>query len=214
MALVTCPECGNKVSDKATVCLKCGYPIEDILAAKEIEEKEKVEKEKQLKHQLFAKRIKVTFTIVIICLMLAIAFVIAHQPDRSGLFDGIKWRSQLSEIELKYPDGWMVNEKDGKTSYYIRIEQYESIDGVSALVSLQFDDNDLLYKVFIVVMVDEDILPYYKAAQQLKHRFENLYGESSRIDNTEYWNTSESKIELWHLNAMITVIYYDVNHLE
>lgn len=26
MALIKCPECGNKVSDKANACPKCGYP--------------------------------------------------------------------------------------------------------------------------------------------------------------------------------------------
>lgn len=28
MALVNCPECGKKISDKATACIHCGYPIE------------------------------------------------------------------------------------------------------------------------------------------------------------------------------------------
>lgn len=27
MALITCPECGNQVSDKAAACPKCGAPI-------------------------------------------------------------------------------------------------------------------------------------------------------------------------------------------
>ncbi len=27
MALIACPECGNEVSDKAPVCLRCGMPI-------------------------------------------------------------------------------------------------------------------------------------------------------------------------------------------
>ena len=30
--LVTCPECGNQVSDKAKDCPKCGCPIDEILA--------------------------------------------------------------------------------------------------------------------------------------------------------------------------------------
>jgi len=28
MALIKCPECGNEISDKARICLKCGKPIE------------------------------------------------------------------------------------------------------------------------------------------------------------------------------------------
>lgn len=29
MALITCPECGNKVSDKSKMCVHCGYPLEN-----------------------------------------------------------------------------------------------------------------------------------------------------------------------------------------
>lgn len=28
MALIKCPECGKEISDKASSCLNCGYPIE------------------------------------------------------------------------------------------------------------------------------------------------------------------------------------------
>ena len=31
MALINCPECGSSVSDKASACPKCGYPIQDYL---------------------------------------------------------------------------------------------------------------------------------------------------------------------------------------
>ena len=27
MALIKCPECGNKISDKAEICPKCGYEL-------------------------------------------------------------------------------------------------------------------------------------------------------------------------------------------
>lgn len=27
MALITCPECGKKISDKAEACVGCGYPL-------------------------------------------------------------------------------------------------------------------------------------------------------------------------------------------
>ena len=43
MALITCPECGKEVSDKAKACINCGYPIrENIEELKEIEEKESI----------------------------------------------------------------------------------------------------------------------------------------------------------------------------
>ena len=29
MALIKCPECGKKVSDKANACIHCGYPLDE-----------------------------------------------------------------------------------------------------------------------------------------------------------------------------------------
>ena len=29
MALIECPECGKKVSDKANACIHCGYPLNE-----------------------------------------------------------------------------------------------------------------------------------------------------------------------------------------
>ncbi len=37
MALINCPECGKEVSDKANVCIHCGYPLDEI----EVKEEEK-----------------------------------------------------------------------------------------------------------------------------------------------------------------------------
>lgn len=30
MALIKCPECGAQVSDKASCCIHCGYPLQDV----------------------------------------------------------------------------------------------------------------------------------------------------------------------------------------
>lgn len=30
MALIKCPECGKEISDKATVCINCGYSLESL----------------------------------------------------------------------------------------------------------------------------------------------------------------------------------------
>lgn len=29
MALIKCPECGKDISDKAKVCIHCGYPLDE-----------------------------------------------------------------------------------------------------------------------------------------------------------------------------------------
>ena len=44
MALINCPECGKEVSDKANICIHCGFPLQEyLLEMKKIE----VEKEKE-----------------------------------------------------------------------------------------------------------------------------------------------------------------------
>ena len=39
MALINCPECGKEVSDKAEVCMNCGYAIKQYVKKKEYNEK-------------------------------------------------------------------------------------------------------------------------------------------------------------------------------
>lgn len=36
MALIKCPECGKEVSDKATSCVHCGYPINSSSQARSV----------------------------------------------------------------------------------------------------------------------------------------------------------------------------------
>lgn len=35
MALITCPECGKQISDKAEHCIGCGYPLKYLMIQKE-----------------------------------------------------------------------------------------------------------------------------------------------------------------------------------
>lgn len=47
MALIECPECGKNISDKAEICIGCGFPIKEHLNQVELErvEEEKVKRE-------------------------------------------------------------------------------------------------------------------------------------------------------------------------
>lgn len=38
MALIKCPECGKKVSEKANACIHCGYPINNVEKEKNYED--------------------------------------------------------------------------------------------------------------------------------------------------------------------------------
>ena len=44
MALITCPECGNSVSDKAMACIHCGFPLSEVTDEKEtLQENDRIE---------------------------------------------------------------------------------------------------------------------------------------------------------------------------
>lgn len=46
MALIKCPECGKEISDKAKMCIGCGFPLEEMKLQEEMEpEKEVVEEQ-------------------------------------------------------------------------------------------------------------------------------------------------------------------------
>lgn len=50
MALIKCPECGKEISDRATSCINCGFPISDYL-----EETKKEENKKQKPYTICPK---------------------------------------------------------------------------------------------------------------------------------------------------------------
>lgn len=38
MALIECPECGNKISDKSNMCIHCGFPMDNLNNSKQVDE--------------------------------------------------------------------------------------------------------------------------------------------------------------------------------
>ena len=48
MALISCPECNKQISDKATSCPNCGFPIKSNIVEWDIEDERQKEKEKRI----------------------------------------------------------------------------------------------------------------------------------------------------------------------
>ncbi len=78
MALIKCPECGKEVSDKASACINCGFPLSDIKQENiELEAKNEV-----VYYDLLEARIKTVF--------------------ENGLEDGAEGICNENSIEYKY----------------------------------------------------------------------------------------------------------------
>ena len=51
MALIMCPECNNQISDKAKVCIHCGFPLEDYVKTEDTtQEKAKLDENEKAKY--------------------------------------------------------------------------------------------------------------------------------------------------------------------
>lgn len=55
MSLINCPECGKEISDKADICIGCGFPIKEYLNKTEEEKAKKERQEKELEQKYFCK---------------------------------------------------------------------------------------------------------------------------------------------------------------
>ena len=78
MALIKCPECGKKISNKATVCIHCGCPIEDTVNENiEITETITVDAEKHETVKKVIDKAKLKKTVIIAALVVGAIVIIA-----------------------------------------------------------------------------------------------------------------------------------------
>lgn len=64
MSLINCPECGKEISDKATFCPNCGFPIE--IGQNEEIENEECEDDEEEKETIVSIMSLITFALYVI----------------------------------------------------------------------------------------------------------------------------------------------------
>ena len=74
MALINCPECGKEVSDRASTCIHCGYPMAAMPKPANMQADLPVQNDSNVKHKWLAIVLKI-FKIVITFIGKAIKFV-------------------------------------------------------------------------------------------------------------------------------------------
>ncbi len=47
MGLIKCPDCGKEISDKAVMCIGCGYPLQEMISKSREQEIELIQKQKE-----------------------------------------------------------------------------------------------------------------------------------------------------------------------
>ncbi len=149
MALIKCSECKNKISDKATICPKCGCPVEKKLFCKECGKEINLNDEyckncgfpisttkndtsKKSKNSIINnkkhKKIGIIIGIILIILIIIIVFSFKTKPKIDETATTI---SQLSRLELIYGEDINFNDIisggnciSGRQTITIKSEKY------------------------------------------------------------------------------------------
>lgn len=213
-----CEQCGVKV-DRGSGALEqvsntpeqnadtteSGYPFDSLRATKDqpstIAVAEKLKKNKKL---------IIIATIAVVALVAVLYFSLGqggsgNADEKLGYFDGNEWGMTLDQLKKKYPSGY------GSDTYVVDFDSLWGIKGADA-DALFYLDSGGLYKVSIMITVDE---VYYSSSDihtQMQDRLNGLYGHYTIGDIGKDWNTDKSNIMLSKLFYYIILEYKDVTH--
>ncbi len=108
MALIKCPECGNQISDKATICPNCGINVQKVLS--EIREEQQRQKKKQRKH------IFVALIFVIIATAISVLAYLYYIDALNSIPS--QYREQSKVILDQYESAIRVGDLDNGIRYF------------------------------------------------------------------------------------------------
>ena len=124
MALFKCPECGNEISDAASTCPHCGFPVREYVVKEKAEEKRAYDKKKRQKRK--TKR-RVVFVIVLLLLvMAAVALYVVPNVVYGPQYKAMK--AAFDNLVLSYNE--LENEFNAENNKFIEV-----IDSLDALVN-------------------------------------------------------------------------------
>lgn len=204
MALIKCSECGSDISEKASVCPKCGCPVD---ISKEIIIKHKKEKIKKVVISVIA--------FIVVTIIAVVAIKIIKCPTIDGYYSDTKWGMTTEQVKNILGDNAEINEN--KDSVLITYQDYEGKDGIHATVVCTCTDNSLNeVSIFLTIKEDSSYTDSkLKLAEEYMEKFSELYGEAEENSIITFWNAPKSKIELIHLTSgMVIITYKDITRIE
>lgn len=196
MALIKCSECGSDVSEKASLCPKCGCPVD---ISKEVITTHNKKRNKKI-------IIGVVTLVVVAVIVFAIIKVIGR-PNTDGFYDDTKWGMTAEQVKNILGDDAGIN--DDKGSVFISYEDYEEKNGIDALVVCDCTDDSLKGVTIFLTIGDDSSYTDSRLIDEYTERFNTLYGEGKKDSYLIFWNTSKSKIELSYLMKGAVVISYE-----
>lgn len=201
MALIKCTECGADISDKASMCPKCGCPIE-MLADNKNNRKLNIK-----------KVILVIIGLLMLLIVGCLVYKLLTRPDTSGYYNGVKWGIGYEEALIKLGDNGKANEK--KDIILVDIDDYEGRQGVRASILYKFTEGALTSVEILIFNNDTSSYTDVRLIEEYVKQFESLYGEYEKETISYVWNTENSIIKLSNLlKGMVMLTYESIGTLE
>ncbi|MBQ8613919.1 MAG: hypothetical protein IJ416_06865 [Ruminiclostridium sp.] len=198
MALIQCPECCQTVSDKATKCPKCGYPIQSSSGVEIMRNGEQKTNNEELildtsdSSSIMEKPVKKkkgkVFIVILIILIVAL-FVVA------GFFAGYKLLKKELLVKDVSISKWKLTDSTDYSDYYEATLESEQIKPFVAVIG-QYESNDV-YPQFVymengrgvletVEGTDKDPSTKYKAIGYMSGDLVNESDVSYKYTEGEY----------------------------
>lgn len=204
MALLICPECGGKVSDKAEVCPTCGCPGSYIIV------KAKEFKQKEIQSRIHKMIIIGSAVVTIIAFIIVIYAII--KPNPSGYYNGIKWGTSFDVLKQQIGDNATDINEEGN-SIRETVYDFNEIKNVVGYVTYYFKDKKL-YAIAIEVGNSEydtglTCIEVYKI---LCDNLTEMYGKGKEKNlGIKIWETKNSQISIYSNGIKIRLTYSDIN---
>lgn len=196
MAFIKCPECGKEISEKASSCPSCGYPI----IGENVIEHNGARKGFNINNK------KMIIPGLILCVVFIIILIL-HKSNSQSLIRNVKWGMNLEKVkkaEEKYSG--VIGEYSEEYGQYavLNIEQF----GEKCSVSYVFED-DKLVSIFFAPVYNT-----YNTAVDIVEQLYIIYGNPSEVEiDTE--DTIPKSILTWHKDGyQIEMMYiYDNDYI-
>lgn len=198
MALIKCSECSSDVSEEASVCPKCGCPVE--VSVKDRNDRKK----RKMKYLVIA-----SICLVVAAIAVAGIVIFINRPDKSGYYNGFKWGMSFEEVRKKLGDEAIINE-DKKTAFTTG-EDYDGKKGVTSMVLYKFEGDSLNQITLYLNNTDESDYSNDTFKKDLSKKYDKLYGKHEQ-DGLYSWMTAKSKIEMIDFgNGLLVISYKNLN---
>ncbi|MBR6664525.1 MAG: hypothetical protein IKL22_02270 [Lachnospiraceae bacterium] len=230
MSLIICPECSGKVSDKADVCVHCGYPlspnteVDSNLSSNNVSTTEIVEEEspsrvskddnQESKSNFLNNKKGIIAIIAVVC----IAVFLGISMTKSFSFDKFTADMTYNDIHnmMGEPDDcYLINEN----LFHCRRDYYSSnkyrFCGLDGEVTFEYDTEHALFLYMVEwkfnIPENKSLGDYNKYVEKINAYFTKKYGEhgsSYYEDNT--WTDANGDIYTLYTNGSHIIVWKEL----